>query len=453
MMGSSPRWSAVSTETASGIAVSGVIGALTVVSVTLAATSGAFVGGILVGLFLLVGAVLSQGTERVGTGLAVVAMVLSPMNAVRPVPGLTFVTASDAMFALAFTILLPTLLRRRVQLPSTLVAGIVILVGSALVASVISDLPFVSLALTVRLVVGAFGLPILFLIWSPRESVVRWLAAGYLLGASLSTVIGVLRGPDGDGGRYAGLTTHANILGLTMLLAVAIVPFLCHRATVGVQVLAITGGVIASYGLYISGSRAALAVLIAIALIYPQLTRSLVPIAFMVTGFAIFLAFSNRLLAADSGNAIGRLLGGGSASGSDIERENAAREALEQFHENPIIGGGLSGVLEAHNIYLQAVAAVGVIGLVGYVLVFITIVRPLLTLPSPYHLLALPALAYATLGFVTSLMWDRYIWSMMSLALLAPVLAKRYAEAHPEELEDDDQADAADSSAVAQVRA
>jgi hypothetical protein len=108
---------------------------------------------------------------------------------------------------------------------------------------------------------------------------------------------------------------------------------------------------------------------------------------------------------------------------SDVARQQLFEQAVDRFWSSPIIGTGLADVIEAHVIYVQILAGLGVIGLAFYLLVLWSTVQPLTVLTPPYSLLALPALSYVTLGFVTSVMWDRYIWTLMALALLAPRLA------------------------------
>ena len=97
---------------------------------------------------------------------------------------------------------------------------------------------------------------------------------------------------------------------------------------------------------------------------------------------------------------------------------------LDQFLASPILGDGLANILAAHVIYLQIAAGLGVLGLAFYLLVLWSTVQPIATLTPPFSLLALPSLAYVTLGFVTPVLWDRYIWAVLALALLAPRLAE-----------------------------
>ena len=71
-------------------------------------------------------------------------------------------------------------------------------------------------------------------------------------------------------------------------------------------------------------------------------------------------------------------------------------------------------------IYLQVAAALGVVGLAFYLMVLWSTIRPSAVLTPPFSLLALPALAYLLVGFVTPVLLDRYIWTVLALGLLAP---------------------------------
>jgi hypothetical protein len=219
------------------------------------------------------------------------------------------------------------------------------------------------------------------------------------------------------------------------LLAVAVIPFIVTQFPRNWRWIPAGMAVVCLYGVWSSGSRAALAVLIAVAVIFPVLARSVPAALGLLAAFAGFLVYSGQLLGeTSSGNALGRLLGAGSSSLSDQAREQLLEEAIDRFWLSPIIGNGMADIIEAHVIYIQIAAGVGVIGLAFYLLVLWSTVQPLTVLHPPFSLLALPALSYVTLGFVTPVMWDRYIWVLMALALLAPRLAE--AEAAPPDEEE-----------------
>ena len=402
-------------------AITGVILVLLVVTAT-TSTLGAVVSTAAAVLLL---ALVSFGISRTAEGIVYIGVLLVPMNDLHTSGAASFVTAADAMFVLGFTLMMPELLGRQLRLPPAFVLGAGGVLSIALISSMLSESPAASFNSTARLLVGAFGLSILLAWWDPAIKKVEILGWAYVLGSAASVVYGAMGfGRRVTDGRLFGLTEHPNILGLCSLLGLAVVPFLVSRTAPTRRWLPVALGLVCAYGIWISGSRGALATAIAVALVYPVLKRSVTAALGLLAGFALFLGFSDRLLSESSNsNALGRLLGRGSASGSDQAREDLADQAISQFQAHPVFGVGLADVLSAHVIYLQIAAALGAIGFVFFLIVIATMIRPALTLTPPYNLLALPALAYATLGLVTPVLWDRYIWAVLALSLLAPRLA------------------------------
>jgi O-antigen ligase len=359
---------------------------------------------------------------------------LVPMSNLHPVEAVSFITVADAAFAVGFTLMLPDLLRRPLTVPTVFVVGVAGVLTVALFSSILSEQPGPSLNVLARLLVGAFGLSILIIWWNPDRLRVLFVASAYVLGNVISVGWAVVKNETSSEGRRAGLAEHPNVYGLCALLAVALIPFLLTQFPRSWRWLVVGLGVVCLYGVWSSGSRGALAALIAVAVIFPVLARSVLAALALLAAVAAFLTFSGQLLGeTSSSNALGRLLGSGSASASDQARENLLSQAFDQFLSNPVLGNGLADLLAAHVIYLQVAAGVGLIGLAFYLLVLWATVSPIAVLTPPYSLLALPALAYVTVGFVTPVLWDRYIWTVLALALLAPRLAKAAAPADDED--------------------
>lgn len=402
---------------------------LPLVALTFTSTLGA-IAAVVVAVLVLGLATLGLG--RTAQTLVILGALLAPMNDLTAPGGASFVTAADAAFALGFLLMMPDLLARELRLPPAFLIGVAGVGSIALISSLLSENPALSLNSTARLLIGAFGLAVLISWWAPGRKKVVALAWAYVLGNIVSVGYGIVDGPALNDGRLFGLTEHPNIFGLCSLLAMGLIPFLISQTDPEHRWIPVVAGFVCMYGIWVSGSRGALAALIAVALVYPMLRRS-IPAALALLGvFAVGVAFSEPLLTStSSGNALGRLLGSGSADASNTEREQLADQAVEQFLSNPVLGVGLAEVLAAHVIYLQIAAGLGVIGLTFYLLALWATARPAMVLSPPFNLLALPALAYGTLGFVTPVLWDRYIWIVLALSLLAPRLA---AEAD-EELE------------------
>ena len=416
------------------------IALVVLISVAVTSTPATIAVFFAIALFLLL---IVLGFGHASEFFVILGACLVPMSNLHPVEVVSFITVADAAFVVGFGLMLPVLLRRPLHLPSTFVFGVAGVLTVALFSSLLSDEPMDSLFILVRLAVGAFGLSILIIWWNPNLKKVVILASAYVLGNVVSIGWAVVNNEYSVEGRRAGLSEHPNVFGLTALLAVALIPFIFTQTPRAWRWLPPVAGVVCLYGVWSSGSRGALAALIAVAVIYPVLARSVLAGLGLLAGFATFLVFSTRLLGeASSDNALGRLLGAGSASASDQAREDLLHQALDQFLASPILGDGVANILAAHIIYLQIAAAMGVVGLAFYLLVHWSTVSPIVLLSTPFSLLALPALAYVILGLVTPVLWDRYIWTVLALALLAPRLAAAAGESPARLDRDNEVADA-----------
>lgn len=410
---------------------------LTVVSLAmllpLAATSmpGSVVA---IGVTLVLLGLICLGLGRTAEAFVILGAFLIPMNDLHTSGPLSFVTAGDAAFAIGFGLMFPDLVGRPLRLPTIFVVGVVGVLVTAMVSSLLSEEPLTSLNATARLVVGAFGITVLLAWWGPSLKKVVVLAWAYVFGNVGSAAYAAIDGTTWSDGRRNGLAEHPNFFGLSALFAIALIPILLSQTPRQRRWILVVAGLACFWGLWTSGSRAALAVMIGIAVIYPMILRSIAAGLGLLTVFAVSMTFLQQLLSVSgSGNALGRLLGEGSASQSDGSREEVAAAALDQFMSHPILGVGLVHPQEAHIIYLQVMAGMGVVGVLAFLLVIWATVRPILTLKPPLSLLALPALSYATVGLVTNVLWERYIWIMLGLALLAPRLAADEAEEEQQE--------------------
>jgi hypothetical protein len=248
-----------------------------------------------------------------------------------------------------------------------------------------------------------------------------------VLGNVISVFGGLIQGVP-PGGRHVGLSTHANVMGFCDALALALIPFLLAAVRRELRWLVVAGALICAYGIWITGSRGALLTSIVILILYPVISRSLsMGLGVVALGFLAPIGISQISDRVSDTSALGRFLGRGTATAADDAREQAARVAIDQFTDHPILGGGFATALQAHNIFLQIAAAVGIFGLLFYVIVLWSLIRPILTLPSPYGLLSVPALAYAMAGLIFPFLWDRYIWCVLGFALVGPILAQRAA--------------------------
>lgn len=378
---------------------------------------------IAIGFAVLLVALVTFGIETTATGLLTLGFILAPMNNVRPVASVTFVTASDVFLFFGVGALIPILMTRGFQRQAPYLIGASGILAMGMLTSAMAPAVGASLNGLTRLVIGALALPIVFMLWRPGRHVLYLFAGSYVVGVSISVAYGLISGIRSVDGRYAGYTQHPNILGIVSMLGLALIPFLYNELPSRLRWLALAGAAGAAGGVWFSGSRAALLAVIACLGIYLLLSRS-IEHALIFSGLAIVpLYLIGQVLTSpivSTSNPIARLAGGGSASYSDTEREQLASAALDRFLAHPVLGSGYEGAAEAHNVFLQVAAAGGLIGLAFYLLVLVATVRQPLVIGARYRLLAVPALGYALMGPLTPLIWDRYIWCVLALPFLIP---------------------------------
>jgi hypothetical protein len=175
-----------------------------------------------------------------------------------------------------------------------------------------------------------------------------------------------------QGGRAPGLTIHPNYLALTCAIAIPTALLWVSRGgrwrTSGLFALTLMLG-----GEYASGSRSgAIAALLAIAATVaaiPRLRRGL-GITAPLAGMAVVavLAFTST-----GQQAVNQLRLGGNEStvvnttGSDMTRTQLANVGWDQFQARPLQGVGFAVIEDAHDIYLQLLAAGGLLALASFV--------------------------------------------------------------------------------------
>lgn len=396
------------------------VGVLLLVLVPLSTFGGVGAG---LALALAAGLVLLAlvGVEHTATAILAVGIALSPLDNYRPIGALAFASLSDLVILVGLLVLVLVLISRPLPTEWLFLAAASGLVVVGLVSTAVAEDPGASLNSLLRLVVGAMLLPLAFMTWRPPRSVAIGLASAFVVGNIANLVAAYTVGGVAWDGRRIGYSTHPNVMGLCAMLALALLPFLLRVLPRRWSWLVVLAGGACAWSVWISGSRAALLVTVAVAVLFVAIERR-VEIALVLFGLAIpALYVVGRAVTGDGSmqqNALGRLLGGGTASGSDAEREYLAKIALDAFTTHPVLGVGLGDVMEAHNIYLQIAAAVGLVGAAVYLLLLGSVAVRAITLPSPYSLLVLPVLGYAMIGLMTTILWDRYVWVVLALPFL-----------------------------------
>ena len=173
------------------------------------------------------------------------------------------------------------------------------------------------------------------------------------------------------GGRSAGLTIHPNYLALTCTIGLPLALLWMSRGGRWRIAGLVSAGLLLG-GEYVSGSRAGavsilLAIVLAVALL-PSLRR-----AFALVLPAVGMVLVALILFTNVGSkAVDqvRLQGDKTAAGSDTSRSKLASLAEKQFQARPLQGVGFGVIEDAHDIYLQLLAAGGVIAMAAF-LVFV----------------------------------------------------------------------------------
>lgn len=385
-------------------------------------------GFIAIGATALIVTFLILGLERGATAALVLGMLLAPLDNLRPIGVVNF---SDAFIALGFLLLIPTMMHRHARVPPIYGIGAFILLFSGLVASLLGPDPGLSVMVMMRLVAAAVILPMLFAWWQPSIRVIDAMAIAYVLGQLVSLAFGLLDGPQANN-RYVGLGTHVNYFGHTGLLAFALCFYLLHRVRPGRKWLVLGAAGLCAWSVLLSGSRAAMIVLAIIVVIYPLIERSAVTSSVILLGGGIAIPAVTWILGQlDEDSPIARILGDKTTSSSDESRVQGLEESFERWLAHPLIGSGFSDApLQAHNIYLQVAVVIGAVGLMGFLMIGWSTIRPVFNISHPLHRLGYTALAYAAIGMLTNSLWDRFTWTVLALAFLAnfPYTDDREAE-------------------------
>jgi O-antigen ligase len=398
--------------------VSSVAAAALLLALVVVASAGmlAAVAAIVVSVGLL--ALVCLGPHRLGVVMLVAATFFGPMSSVRPVAAVSVVTASDVFLGAGMVLLFPTLLRHRFRLPFPFQIGALLLLFAGVIGSLLAPNPVVSLRYLGQLMVAIAVLPAFLAWWSPRLKVLVALAWAYVLGQSISFLVALSEG----GSRADGLTTHPNFFGLCSALAFALGFFLLKNSGPVLTRVVIGFDVLFAIGVSMSGSRAALLGLVLVSVAWVVVERSALGGYTMAFLAVVAVAVGNWALSAlPEGSALARLAGNSTSSVSDANRESLLHSGFQAFVDRPIVGNGFEGALESHSIFLEVAVAGGLIGLIGYLLMLGSLLKPLINRANRLHELSYPVLAYALVGAVSNSLWDRFIWTAAALGAVAMV--------------------------------
>lgn len=405
------------------------VAVLVAAGLVLAATQGGtvlMVAAIGVAGFIAVLAVL--GTERMGMTLLVAAFFTAPMyKGLAPSPA-SVVTATDALFVASFGLLVPQMLRGRVRLPGVYVLGVSLVLVTGLIASSFSADPatsFISLAFWMIVMIG---LPVALALLAPPSVVIDLLAASFVAGQLFSTAYSVVSGSV-EAGRHAGLSTHPNYFAQAGMLALALLLYLAYRYRGRALLLIVPAAGVCGASVVMSGSRAATVVVAVLVLMVPVVERSAISGFLLAVGGALALLLYPLVVdVAGEGSSIARLGGDASARFSNSARSLGIDEGIDRFLEHPLRGTGLIELYEIHNNFVEVAVAIGIFGLAGYLMVLYCFARPILS-TGEYRRLTYGVWAYIGFGATVPSLYDRSIWAVVALSMVAVLEHERIRRA------------------------
>ncbi len=286
-------------------------------------------------------------------------------------------------------------------------------------------------------------LPAILMINGATRERCRLLLDLFALAAAISAIVGLL---DVAGlhflatrpianSRSSGLTIHPNYLAFESALAVPVTLLWIGRG--GRWTL---GGVFASAallgGVYSSGSRAAAvgAVLaVATTVIFVPRLRRLAGLMIPLAGVAVvvLLAFTN------AGTQILHKVrlnpGNPTTVASNTTRNEAAHTALVQFRARPLEGVGFEVIEDAHNIYLQLLAAGGLITFAAFLVYCGGLGRAYLRaregpLRDEATVIVASVLVWLVGGAFDNQLIDKFLYVMPGLLLAMAYLVERVPE-------------------------
>ena len=395
------------------------LAAVVIVALAYVATLGLIEAGACITLLLVMIFVFAVDLSRAGTVFFAVGMFFAPLESVRPIPD-GLVTVSDLFLVAGIGLLVPSLVANKARPPGLAVAAWLTLTVMCVGSSLVSADPMLSLQGAFRLLSAVVVLPLVVSLWNPSKKVVTGMAWAYVAGGAFDVIAGTFQGPEAND-RYQALTTHPNFYGLGCALAVGLCLYLYGAVRREHRWLVVVAGLMNLAGVLQSGSRAALLVSGLILFAYPFLENSSKAAYVMAVGLVGAITFAGTTSVDSAGvSAVKRLLGDDTSSTSDTARENVLTTGLSDFVQRPLTGHGFTEKsLAAHNVYVEIGVALGIVGVLAFVVLMWVLVRPLLQPGGPLTRLAYTPFAYALAAVVSNSIWERFIWAPLAFALLA----------------------------------
>lgn len=240
--------------------------------------------------------------------------------------------------------------------------------------------------------------------------------------------------------RQSGLTLQPNHLALACALVLPLVVMWLTRSR-SWRIGGVVGITLLVLGIYASRSRGAEALApFAVAfgfVVAPQLRPRLIAFAPALALFAILALLTSTGVLGDILHNARLTSNPTSVAISDLQRTEVLSYSVRAFEARPVTGVGYTVIDDAHDIYIQLLAAGGVVGLGSFVVMMIGafgLVRRLWRSPDQLHAAALGAglVVWMLDGIFENQITDRYLYVpiavLVALVGLQTVGAKRPSE-------------------------
>lgn len=399
-------------------------GAVSVLLIVVALWSNSMVvvGGVLA-LLLGVILVVTKGLRALSLVLALASYFFSPMIAVRLAEALTF---GDVFLVAAVGVALLAA-KDTMRLPGSgkgiLAVMLLMVAGGSFATIAISQDPTTSASQMLQYAI-AIGLSVaLVRLLKPSKNTLIGLGLAFGLGSSVSCAVAIA---DKVNPRPAGLALHSNHLAISSALAVGIwIALLLASRSRLLGLLSLAGIVTCVWGTVIGGSRAGVVALVVVvaATVLGIGASKLTGFLVVAAGGSVVAILMGYIDISGSNNAIGRLLGGGTAEQADQGRSVKYEGVWDRIEGSAWFGTGFADARDGHSLYLQMWDSAGVLGIVAAIVLVLSAAlgwmrarqgkaRISVALWSGY-------LGYLAAAILSNQMWDRYIWLALALAVMS----------------------------------
>lgn len=249
--------------------------------------------------------------------------------------------------------------------------------------------------------------------------------------AGLTTITAQLNGFIDTTGRQSGLTTQPNHLAVSAVLAV---PVFCMwiRRPARWKIAGVVALVVDGLALNSSGSRGPVAVLVPVLLLLlmfagPRTKRAFVVAApFLLAMLIVAFPLIRDTLA--HGTLGDRIASGVTTASSDSTRLLLLGQGWHDFATHFLSGIGFGWITAAHNLYVQLLAATGIIGFLGAMIYLIGMLRAawrVRRLSDSAAAACASVIAWLLDGFLENQINDRYLFVPVAMIIAADVIRRR----------------------------